>query len=380
MLGKSKRFCKPPAKLTTALSRIATLPIFHDTLLAKVRVIVSNCASPQSAYAERWAAGNQGGSQLDPKVYSAAIDKLRETLVEQDMAQMIEWRDPVIERFQKSFSPGSISDIREEEFRAFLIGKNNHHWSGLQRIGQVTGMGTAVATAILFVAYPTKYGVWNSTSEGGLKALNLWPHFERGESVGERYVKVNQILNKVSSDLGIDLWTLDMLWWSIQNLEPESEPSWSDVQTERLPNENVGDIVRFSLERHLHDFLRDNWQDTSLGREWDIYSEPGEPEKGYEYPCGVGRIDLLARHKTRPDWLIIELKRGQTSDVTVGQLLRYMGWVKSHLSEPHETVYGLIIAHDIDDSLRYALSILPNVSLQLYEVSFHLHPISLPGT
>ncbi len=95
----------------------------------------------------------------------------------------------------------------------------------------------------------------------------------------------------------------------------------------------------FSLERHLHEFLRDNWSHTSLGREWQLYDEEGkEAEAGYQYPCGVGYIDLLAEHKDKPEWLVVELKRGQTSDSTVGQVLRYMGWVETYLAEPGETV------------------------------------------
>ncbi len=68
----------------------------------------------------------------------------------------------------------------------------------------------------------------------------------------------------------------------------------------------------------------------------------------------------------------MELKRGQTGDQTVGQLLRYMGWVKNKLAGPGESVEGLVIAHDVDDSIRYALSVTTNVDVQLYEVKFSL--------
>jgi hypothetical protein len=35
-------------------------------------------------------------------------------------------------------------------------------------------------------------------------------------------------------------------------------------------------------------------------------------------------------------------------------------------------VEGLVIAHEADESIRYALSALPSVRLQLYEVEFRL--------
>jgi hypothetical protein len=101
------------------------------------------------------------------------------------------------------------------------------------------------------------------------------------------------------------------------------------------------------------------------------YEENGE-EVGYEYVCEVGRIDLLARHRKRSEWLVIELKRNQSSDTTVGQVLRYMGWVRRQLAKPGDKVRGLIIAHQADSSIQYALDSAPDVALNLYEVEFRL--------
>jgi hypothetical protein len=58
--------------------------------------------------------------------------------------------------------------------------------------------------------------------------------------------------------------------------------------------------------------------------------------------------------------------------VTVGQLLRYIGWVKRHLADTGDEVYGMIISRQVDDALRYTLVTLPNVEFRLYEVEFHL--------
>jgi hypothetical protein len=94
---------------------------------------------------------------------------------------------------------------------------------------------------------------------------------------------------------------------------------------------------------------------------------------GYEYQTSIGRIDLLARHTQDPCWLVIELKRGQTSDETVGQVLRYMGWVREKLASPGDEVHGLIIAHEPDERLHYALLSSDKIELLLYDVAFHLH-------
>ena len=118
-----------------------------------------------------------------------------------------------------------------------------------------------------------------------------------------------------------------------------------------------------------------------MGREWTIYSEPGDEMAGYEYPTGVGRIDILARHKERPAWLVVELKRDRAADQTLGQVLRYMGWIKRHLAAPDEEVHGLIIATEVDKHLRYALDAVRDLDIALmrYRVEFHLEPVDTKG-
>jgi RecB family endonuclease NucS len=206
-----------------------------------------------------------------------------------------------------------------------------------------------------------------------MKALGLWPEMERALPFGHRYEHVNAVLVELARTLGIDLWTLDSLWWRVdltkeEQLEIATPKSATSVEA---PDEPVA-AQRFGLEKHLQEFLRDNWDKTALGRDWKLYEEDGDPEAGYEYPCDVGRIDLLARHRAENRWLVIELKRNQSSDQTVGQVLRYMGWVGRNLAKPGEPVEGLVIAADADTSLRYALDVAPTVSLKLYEVEFRL--------
>ncbi|HOO50255.1 MAG TPA: endonuclease NucS [Alphaproteobacteria bacterium] len=348
---------------------------------------------------------------MNDLIYDQAVEKVRGELVKLEtvpvLKEIAEFRDDVLARFQPIFSEGHLSELTEQEFRAFLLFENNHHWplhrSGSKTcadmsilrssltyllseeqpvddrfnraVNRVPGMGKAIVTAILQVAYPEKYGVWNNTSEGGLKALNLWPRFERGESMGGRYIKINQIFSRLADDLQIDLWSLDALWWNFQIHPPNEEPKSENVGEREVTSSRIIEAQGFGLERHLHEFLRDNWSKTSLGREWNLYSEPGDEVAGFEYPCGVGRIDLLARHKDKARWLVVELKRDQASDSTVGQILRYIGWVKAHLAEPGEEINGLVIARQADDALRYALSTLPNIDLQLYAVDFRLLPV-----
>jgi hypothetical protein len=67
----------------------------------------------------------------------------------------------------------------------------------------VFGLGKAKMSAVLTIAYPDRYGVWNNTSEAGLKAVGLWPDFNHGTGSGEKYETVNRLLNQLAKDLQI---------------------------------------------------------------------------------------------------------------------------------------------------------------------------------
>jgi RecB family endonuclease NucS len=53
-----------------------------------------------------------------------------------------------------------------------------------------------------------------------------------------------------------------------------------------------------------------------------IYSTSEDPEAGNQFPKDIGPVDILAVHKKQPRFLVVELKRNQTSDQTVGKVLR----------------------------------------------------------
>jgi len=341
--------------------------------------------------------------------HQSAIERLKQNRTawfeRENIDKMIKAGPAVQKRFGEVFARNKIGKLKEEDFRMFLTLEHNQHWSGLHRhapkmcadmkllrrtlgnlmygkapitkrvddaVAKIDGMGKAVATALLHVVFPDKYGVWNQTSESAIKELEIWPRFDRGTTLGARYIVLNDLLKQTAAELGIDLWALDALWWSVLVKNPKSE-------TPPPTDDNDDPEQLFALEAHLQDFLWENWEKTPLGKDWERYTEPGEPKAGYEYSCGVGRIDILAKHRKKPQWLVIELKRDKSSDKTVGQVLRYMGWVRGNLVEKGETVRGLIIAHKPETGLLYALEGLTDVGLKIYEVNFHLKEPQAPG-
>ena len=128
----------------------------------------------------------------------------------------------------------------------------------------------------------------------------------------------------------------------------------------------------FAMEKHLEDFLVKNWSHTELGKEYDIYVEEGEVV-GQQYPTDTGNLDILAVSKDNRTLLVVELKKGRASDNVVGQIQRYMGFIKSELAEDFQEVKGVIIAQDDDIKIQRALSVTNNIDFYKYEVSFKLY-------
>lgn len=134
---------------------------------------------------------------------------------------------------------------------------------------------------------------------------------------------------------------------------------------------SVEDAASFVMEKHLEDFLVQNWVNTDLGKEYDIYEEDGE-RVGQQYATDTGPMDLLAVSKDKKTLLVVELKKGRASDAVVGQILRYMGYVQEELAEPGQAVRGVIIALDDDQRIRRALAVVSNIEFYRYQISFKL--------
>ncbi len=88
------------------------------------------------------------------------------------------------------------------------------------------------------------------------------------------------------------------------------------------------------------------------------------------------QISKLAVKKDQSELLVIELKRGKASDVTVGQILRYMTLAQEELTATGQKVSGVIIASSDDPNIRAAIKHQSNIKFMKYEVNFKLAPVS----
>lgn len=333
----------------------------------------------------------------------SAVERLRTARrdMEDDQPDSIIHKDSVLDEYQSLFQPDEIRSITEQEFKEFLLYENNHHWTGLHRKRSmmtedlerlrdgletlvdeeqdlaprvqttkemVDGMGKATISAVLVTTYPEKYGVWNNRSEEALKQLDLWPDFEYGSNFGQRYNRVNEVLLDLSNELNLDLWELDALLGYLVDIEEDPQEGLEDA-------ESAGEFVK---EKHLQQYLVNHWEQIDLSEQWMIYSDADDPEAGVEFSTGIGRPDILLTHTSEERVCILELKKGSTSDRAVGQLLRYVGWVREHLEELEDVsadadVEGRLIVSEPSEKLEYAISVVPELTLYEYGMEVTLN-------
>ena len=131
------------------------------------------------------------------------------------------------------------------------------------------------------------------------------------------------------------------------------------------------ETLEFALEEHLRDFLARNLDRIEPG----LRLHSAEGQRGIEYPVDAARIDLLAIDRTGK-YVVFELKLSKGRNKALGQLLYYMGWVDKHLG--NGPCRGFIIASEITEEVRIAVSRVPGVGLAKYKMSFAIEPVVQP--
>ena len=154
-----------------------------------------------------------------------------------------------------------------------------------------------------------------------------------------------------------------------ENGEVESASESASLVPTPDGDERARSDNEFAFERDLQNYLVKNL--SSLEEGLTIYRD--EEFTGVEYPVGGRYIDILAVDAAG-GFVVIELKVSRGYDRTIGQLLRYMGWVRQNLASGKQ-VRGIIVASDITEDLKLAASQIENVRLVEYEISFRLRPL-----
>ena len=129
---------------------------------------------------------------------------------------------------------------------------------------------------------------------------------------------------------------------------------------------------KFYMEKHLEEFIITNWNEIDLGKKYDLIYDEGELIS-QQFRTDIGFIDILAKDKEDGSYVVIELKKNQTSDDTIGQIARYMGWIRDHKKD--ENVKGIIIASEFTKKLKYAIKYVKNIDVLSYEINFSLNEV-----
>ena len=126
-------------------------------------------------------------------------------------------------------------------------------------------------------------------------------------------------------------------------------------------------------ERVVEELMERNWIKTpfaKLGVKLSNVKSYGRAGRQVITPVGI--IDLLGFQPRERTWWVLELKRGRTSDVVVGQVCRYLGWVGADCKDRGERAVGAIVAGSANDRLRYAVQANPNLSLWTFDDQFRI--------
>jgi len=248
-----------------------------------------------------------------------------------------------------------------------------------KRNGLTGDKGNAINT-MLFAYTPTEYisVVSLDDRESIIKTFNFesGPDFDE-DSWGRKIVASNRAIIEGFRTLGIDSGPRVISQFLYRNLKQYWKP---DIENAKLSSLNTTamdevsgqnseiDTTTFVMEKHLEDFLIENWENTDFGKKYELINDDEGEVVSQQYHTDVGSIDILVKDKSKGNYVVIELKRNQTSDDTVGQVLRYMGWVSQKFGD--NNVRGLIIAGQYDKKLDYALKTIKNVDVILYEIDF----------
>lgn len=127
---------------------------------------------------------------------------------------------------------------------------------------------------------------------------------------------------------------------------------------------------QFAMESHLRDYLAQNLKHINgTPTQLELFTDDSGAS-GVEYRTPIGIIDILTRGADGALY-VLELKVARGSDAVVGQVLRYMGWVRANLAKG-APVFGVVVASSTSEKIKYAASEVPSILLMEYELSFAL--------
>lgn len=234
----------------------------------------------------------------------------------------------------------------------------------------IGGVGKALASAFLMDFNLQKYCIWNNKTEMGFSVLGWKLPYQSSDDEGVKYVNVLDELRKlrdeIGSELNLDYDEIDnFLHW----IAAEDE---GKIELAKIIGESVTEVgISFQApgEKFLQEVIEHDFDNIFAPLSLKLYEDDPE-QTGARYKTKAGEIDFLAIDKNTNDFVVIELKVGKVHDNAIGQILRYMGYVKDMLAED-KNVRGVILGEEIDDKAKYGLIMAP-IQFKKYELTIQI--------
>lgn len=243
------------------------------------------------------------------------------------------------------FSNNRIGYYEDSDWDTSTILKTNHYYF---KESEPNRYNVKKGDTVLFREYG--FGFW-----GSCEISNDWVHDDKGKEKHEidtGWFPIDNIVKwKVALPYEIIRSELSNQNFRLRiakaNLEDKSKIEFAlKIYTNLGYGESDGSF--FVLESGIEEAVKANLNQLKL----HIAEE--EIQQQCNLGIGVGRTDLICRDKDN-NFVVLELKAVQTSDYVVGQILRYMGYIRENWADKEGLkVSGIIITPSYDEQLRLA--------------------------
>lgn len=251
----------------------------------------------------------------------------------------------------------------EERFTNVVTNNGSKH---------INGIGKGLASAFLMDFDAEKYCIWNNKTGMGFRALDWELPYKSSDEYGIKYFKIINQLKVLRDDIGSGL---SLNFDDIDNFlhwvaaEDEGKIAVKNILGVKSLSE-AGVYLDAPEEKYVQKFMEKNFDAVFSDLNLKLY-EDNPDQNGFQYVTPVGKLDFLTVDKTNGDFVVVELKIGKVHDAALGQIQRYMGYVKKEMAGD-KTVRGILLGEEIDDKTNYALLIAPTVEFRKYRLNIKI--------
>ena len=229
---------------------------------------------------------------LEDKINAAAtkLKNVYSNTNESTRKERLANRDQVLSHYKPIFSLENIRNLDFSTLNDFAQFEKNKHWKNIFRrsekveanfdsvrkaleilvdsslgpsdirlinsFNNAKGLGPAILTAILYIENPDDCAVLNGISYAALANLDLVNFGEDTNSLVNNYKRANSIILNLKEKTGLDLWTLDWVFYDYvtslktKNSEISEESRWFVEKTRNsthiistIPLSNIGELL-----------------------------------------------------------------------------------------------------------------------------------------